>query len=75
MSDDATSGSSPEESPAEHDTHEPATSRARIDRARLARVFGDVLPSTTRDERSTGGARGADAEDEWLRSQKPPHHG
>jgi hypothetical protein len=44
-------------------------------RRRLARIFGDVLPETTRDEReepSGDGDRGSDA---WLRSQVPPHHG
>lgn len=45
-------------------------------RRRLAEIFGDVLPGTTRDERDPGqsGSResGTDA---WLRSQVPPHHG
>lgn len=45
-------------------------------RLRLAEVFGDVLPDTTRDERDdqpTGpGETGTDA---WLRAQVPPHHG
>ncbi|GAA4488759.1 hypothetical protein GCM10023094_49130 [Rhodococcus olei] len=47
-------------------------------RARLARIFGDVLPDTTRDERPEPEASGADREsagDEWLRRQVPPHHG
>lgn len=42
---------------------------------RLARIFGDVLPETTRDERDPEEPaleRGSDA---WLRSQVPPHHG
>lgn len=44
-------------------------------RARLDRVFGDVLPSTTRDERDDETpSRRADSE-EWLRAQVPPHHG
>ncbi|MFX0576040.1 hypothetical protein [Nocardia nepalensis] len=55
------------------DDPRPAQRRAR-DAARLARIFGDVLPETTGDE------RGADADtgslsDDWLRSQVPPHHG
>jgi hypothetical protein len=43
-------------------------------RKRLAEVFGDVLPETTRDERDEDDAResGTDA---WLRAQVPPHHG
>ena len=41
---------------------------------RLARIFGDVLPDTTRDERDDPqvAARGSDA---WLQAQVPPHHG
>ncbi|MFD3810475.1 hypothetical protein [Rhodococcus sp. NPDC058639] len=55
----------------------PSPSRARIDRARLARIFGDVLPETTRDERGKGdeGREGRGDSDEWLRQQVPPHHG
>jgi hypothetical protein len=43
-------------------------------RRRLARIFGDVLPETTRDERDEPQAaeRGSDA---WLKAQVPPHHG
>ena len=43
-------------------------------RKRLAEVFGDVLPETTRDERDEDDRResGTDA---WLRAQVPPHHG
>jgi hypothetical protein len=47
-------------------------------RQRRARVFGDVLPETTRDDRADGWAeRETDPEhgDEWLRRQVPPHHG
>ena len=47
--------------------------KGRIDRARLARVFGEVLPETTRDEREPGEERSES--DEWLRRQVPPHHG
>lgn len=41
-------------------------------RARLARVFGDVLPDSTRDDRED--IRDDDS-DAWLKSQVPPHHG
>ena len=51
-------------------------------RRRRARVFGDVLPDRTRDERGDDGSgaerrsRGSDdAAEEWLRRQVPPHHG
>jgi len=48
-------------------------------RRRLAEVFGDVLPETTRDERDPdsrrdGGSAG-DAGERWLKEQVPPHHG
>ncbi|MFD9551905.1 hypothetical protein ACFWBG_31385 [Nocardia salmonicida] len=47
--------------------------RKAAEAARLARIFGDVLPETTGDER---GDRSRDSgADEWLRSQVPPHHG
>lgn len=44
-------------------------------RTRLAAVFGDVLPVTTSDERDPDPASDDDAQDRWLRSQVPPHHG
>ncbi|MEV0359221.1 hypothetical protein AB0H71_24515 [Nocardia sp. NPDC050697] len=44
------------------------------DAARLARIFGDALPETTRDERGDDERRD-DSGDSWLRSQVPPHHG
>ena len=47
-------------------------------RRRLAAVFGEVLPETTRDERD-GDARERDRDEDagetWLRAQVPPHHG
>ncbi|GAB4009850.1 hypothetical protein GCM10028772_27980 [Nocardioides ultimimeridianus] len=43
---------------------------------RLAEVFGDVLPSSTRDDRDEGtSADRESASDRWLKSQVPPHHG
>ena len=44
---------------------------------RLAEIFGDVLPATTGDERdpAEGTGRRESAQDAWLRSQVPPHHG
>lgn len=53
-----------------------------VRRKRLAAVFGDVLPDTTRDEREPGAGRDEGAsedsensKDAWLRAQVPPHHG
>jgi hypothetical protein len=50
-------------------------------RRRLAEVFGDPLPDTTRDERDDDAREaavepaGESAGDRWLRDQVPPHHG
>ncbi len=58
------------------------TESAEQRRRRLDAVFGEVLPTTTRDERDPGedGTRGGDcdrddATDTWLKAQVPPHHG
>ena len=53
-----------------------STSRedAEAQRRRLRQgVFGDVLPDTTADERDQGAAESGN--DDWLRSNVPPHHG
>lgn len=51
--------------------------RSAEERRRLDEVFGDVLPSTTSDERDDAdpGAteRGPTADDELL-ANRPPHH-
>ncbi|WP_228941174.1 hypothetical protein [Nocardioides sp. Leaf374] len=44
-------------------------------RKRLAEIFGDALPETTRDERDASGERERRDGDTWLREQVPPHHG
>ena len=44
-------------------------------RRRLARIFGDVLPDATSDERDPEDARSERSGEEWLRRQVPPHHG
>ncbi|MGW4634745.1 hypothetical protein [Nocardia sp. NPDC004415] len=49
-----------------------AARRKAAEALRLARIFGEVLPETTRDERGSGHSGDSD---EWLRSQVPPHHG
>ncbi len=48
--------------------------KARAARAaRHRKVFGDPLPDVTSDERGEPGEGGRD--EEWYRSQRPPHHG
>jgi hypothetical protein len=42
------------------------------DRRRLDRVFGDVLPDTTSDERDPDRRNGHP--DDWYRENRPPHH-
>jgi hypothetical protein len=45
-------------------------------RRRLAEVFGDPLPETTRDDRDDARPEEREsAADAWLRAQVPPHHG
>jgi hypothetical protein len=46
-------------------------------RRRLAAAFGEPLPETTSDEREEWGDRpqGGGRDEDWLRSQVPPHHG
>jgi hypothetical protein len=48
---------------------------AEARRRRIAEVFGDVLPETTRDERDPEAADERRDGDTWLRAQVPPHHG
>ena len=52
------------------------TARAESQRRRrLAEVFGDAMPETTKDERDPDGSREGRDQDQWLRDQVPPHHG
>lgn len=44
------------------------------ERARLDRIFGDVLHETAGDEPVPGGSRESDS-DAFLRANVPPHHG
>ena len=45
-------------------------------RRRLDEIFGDVLPDVTRDEqREAADEPPPAAGDEWLRANRPPHHG
>ena len=44
-------------------------------RHRLDEIFGDVLPEVTRDEQPDAADEPAAAGDEWLRANRPPHHG
>ncbi|MFS3127053.1 hypothetical protein ACLM5J_01460 [Nocardioides sp. Bht2] len=46
-------------------------------RKRLAEIFGDSAPSSTKDDRDPEDSRRSDAKasEEWLKRQVPPHHG
>lgn len=52
----------------------------------IARIFGDVLPAQTKDDRPDGAAPGSgaapsssggdgDRDERWYRENRPPHHG
>jgi hypothetical protein len=43
-------------------------------RRHLDEIFGEVLPEVTRDEKADAPDETA-AGDEWLRANRPPHHG
>jgi hypothetical protein len=68
----------PGERPADR-TQQDARERAER-RRRLAEIFGEVIPEQTSDDRGESGAS-ADrrteekAQEDWLKSQVPPHHG
>jgi hypothetical protein len=44
-------------------------------RRRLDEIFGDVLPEVTRDEQPDAADGPPVSGDEWLRVNRPPHHG
>jgi len=50
---------------------------AAIDRQLLDQIFGDVLPSTTNDEREPDGSGSAHHgySEQWYRDNRPPHNG
>ncbi len=52
---------------------EPAVESDWERKRRLARIFGDVLPDTTSDEREEPSDKRSG--DTWLKEQVPPHHG
>jgi len=52
--------------------------RKRRRERELRKVFGDVLPDQTSDDRSDRDGPDRDGpgrDDEWLRGEVPPHHG
>lgn len=55
--------------PVETSPREPEWKR----KARLAAIFGDVLPESTGDDRDE--QRTSGTSEEWLKRQVPPHHG
>lgn len=73
-----TGADEPREEPGAADAAEAAEARdaARAERERkrrLAEIFGDVLPDSSRDDTDEAGERGTS--EEWLKRQVPPHHG
>ena len=52
-----------------------AARRGEVDAARrLAEIFGDVLPESTRDDRDPPTADRGDDADRWYTDNRPPHH-
>ena len=39
------------------------------------RIFGEVLPESTRDDRDPSAPSEGEASEEWLKRNVPPHHG
>jgi hypothetical protein len=61
---------------AESESSEADEARAARERARRrAQVFGDVLPESTRDDKDDAAPSSERSAEEWLRQQRPPHHG
>jgi hypothetical protein len=52
---------------------DPGVSRGRVDARRLAEVFGELLPDTTAEERTSWEDRSG-SPDDWYLSNRPPHH-
>ena len=44
-------------------------------RLRAARLLGDIVPATTRDETAEGWSEREGGRDEEMRRDVPPHHG
>lgn len=47
--------------------------RPRVDRALLDRIFGQILPETTADERDPDRSQGR-RDRSWYDENRPPHH-
>ena len=60
--------------PAEPDAQPPRPPLTEERRRRLAEVFGDVLPTTTADERDDRDPAVERSADEDLLADRPPHH-
>jgi hypothetical protein len=55
------------------ESNDPSSGPQPVDQRLLDEIFGDVLPDTTGDERSSGTSGGFS--EEWYRDNRPPHHG
>jgi hypothetical protein len=66
-----------QDQPARDEDARKARAAAAERRRRRAKVFGEVLPEGTSDERGDGWSEPEPREgsEEWLRRQVPPHHG
>ncbi len=56
-------------------TPDPSSLDEEARRRLRAKVFGDVLPEGTRDDRDDESASPERGNDAWLKDNVPPHHG
>lgn len=61
----------------DEETEQSEAAREAERKRALARVFGDVLPDGSRDERPAawGDPDNGGRDDDWFRREVPPHHG
>lgn len=59
------------------ESEQAAAAKERARRERAARLLGDLVPGTTRDEtpEGWGDEQGGTSRDDELRRDVPPHHG
>lgn len=57
--------------------HRSPAKRTLTEAARISRIFGDDLAERIGDEQTfeRPSDRGEESSDDWLRAQRPPHHG
>jgi hypothetical protein len=70
---DESAGIGPDDDAPPASERDPA--RPPVTRRQLDDIFGDVLPTVTRDELDDERDRAGSDRDSWYRDNRPPHHG